>query len=489
MPPQYGLYAALVPIVLYALLGTSPHLAIGPVAISAILILAGVGQLAEPFTPEYIELVILAGLLIGVAQMILGLFKMGRFINLLSYPVITGFTSAASIIVISSQLKDILGLQIPRFEYLYETIMFTIKNIGETHLLTFGIALISFLGIFILKRVHRKIPGALVVVVLGILFSYFFDMAAKGVDIIGLVPSGLPSFDTPTLSSSNIFSLLPTVILVTIIGIVESIGIAKALENKNQSYEINTNQELLALGVSKIGGAFFAALPSSGSFSRSALLHENRAKTTVASIITVLFVMLALLFLTPYLFYLPKVILAVIIIYAVKNLFEYNLAKKLFQLHTFDFEIMMLTFLVTLLVSIEVGVGVGFLASFIALYAAKGSFFTALRKVLTQNFKDEIFCTNAQSDNCICEVHVKNNVYFGNVNYFKDAIKNKLLENDSIFEVTIQCDSHVDMDSSGIKGLIEMTRHFNDKEISYNIKCPNQKLQKRLRNVHIDFHP
>ena len=488
MPPEYGLYAALIPIVLYAFFGTSPHLAIGPVAISALLITAGVSQLAVPFSKEYIQLAILAGLLIGAVQLILGLLKMGKYINLLSYPVITGFTSAASIIVIVSQMKDVLSIDIPRFEYFHETAIHTINNIKETHLLTLGIAGGSLLLIFLLRRISKKIPAGLVAVTLGIAISYFLDLEARGVDIIGFVPPGLPSFGMPVISFDTIISLIPTVLMVSIIGIIESIGIAKAIQNKSKTYEVSTNQELIALGISKIGGSFFNALPSSGSFSRSALLYNTKAKTTIASLITVVFVILALLFLTPLLFYLPKVILAVIIIYAVKNLFEYQLAKRLLKVHTFDFIIMVITFFITLLVSIEIGVGVGFLASFIILFYSKSSILKGIGKTFSQNYKNEIFFERDANSNTSALLKIKDNLHFGNVHFFKKLVQNRLAKEQEITNINFQFDPDIDMDSSAIKSLNEVLKFLNSNKVEYSLSNFNQKLEKRLRGSNVDIH-
>ena len=390
MPPEYGLYTALVPCLLYTIFGTSPHLAIGPVAVSALLIMAGVSQLAEPFSQNYIELVILSGLLIGLLQLLLGIFRLGTLVNLLSYPVITGFTSAASIIVIVNQFKDIFGLDIPRSDFLFDTVTHIIQNASLVHTSTLLISLATFVLISILKRISKKIPYGLIVVAFGIGLSYFLDFDKLGIAIIGHVPSGLPTYTTPLLNLDAIISLIPTVILVTIIGIIEAVGIAKAISNKHDYYSIDTNQELRALGISKIGGSFFNAIPSSGSFSRSALLNESGARSSVASLITVIFVILALLFLTPLLFFLPKAILAVIIVFAVKNLFEYTLAKMFLKTNKLDFSVMLITFIVTLLVSIKVGVFTGFVCSIIVVLISGKNRLRSLKRLFLFRESDGI---------------------------------------------------------------------------------------------------
>ena len=162
MPPIYGLYGGLIPLIIYALFGTSRQLSIGPVAISALLVLAGVSQIAEPGTAQYIELTIITGLLIGILQMILGVFKLGFLVNFISHPVLAGFTSAAAVIIFISQLRDVLGFSIPRFEHAYETLIYALKNIGDTNLLSLAICLGAILLMSLLRRIHKSIPFALI---------------------------------------------------------------------------------------------------------------------------------------------------------------------------------------------------------------------------------------------------------------------------------------------------------------------------------------
>jgi len=424
MPPEYGLYAALVPCVVYSLFGTTPHLAIGPVAVSALLVFAGVSKLAEPFSNEYVQLVLLLGFMVGIIQFLLGVFKMGNVIKLLSYPVITGFTSAASIIVIINQLKDVTGISNPNQGSLIDTVQYFIQNLSAIHPWTFALAIITFVLIYILKKWLPRLPYGLIVVALGILLSYFFDFNNKGVAIIGDVPSGLPGFLPPIFDFNTIVDLIPVAILVALIGIVECLGIALAIEAKNEGqYNVRPNQELRALGLSKIIGSFFKALPSSGSFSRSALLNENKSKTTVSSLFSVLFVILALLFITPLLYYLPKVILAVIIIYAVKNLFEYKLAKKLWKNYKSDFLVMASTFIFTILIDIEVGILIGFLCSIAVLLWRSKSRFSTLKSVLSFDYKNGMEIDITETDT---KVIFDRRLNFANAERCIDCIKDSL---------------------------------------------------------------
>ena len=477
MPPEYGLYTALIPCILYAFFGTSPHLAIGPVAVSALLILAGISQLAEPFSDSYISLVILAGLLIGILQFLMGVFRLGALVNLLSYPVITGFTSAASIIVIVNQFKDIFGIHIPKSDFLFDTLIHVGNNLASIQIPTLLVGLSSFLLIIILKKSSKRIPYGLIVVSLGVTLSYFFNFEKLGVAVIGTVPSGLPTFKIPNLNIAAISSLLSTVFLVTIIGIIEAVGIAKAIGTKHDYYFIDTNQELRALGISKIGGSFLNSIPSSGSFSRSALMNESGARTSVASLITVIFVVLALLYLTPLLFFLPKVILAVIIVFAVKNLFEYALAKSFYKTNRLDFLVMLVTFIVTLFVSIKTGVFIGFIVSVIVvLISSKNKFRSIKRLFLFREFEGiEI---KESSDKII--VTAKGQINFGNADYIRNQLKEKIETEEKYNTISIDLSETDDIDSSGLKALKLINKYANSANIELKLNDYTPKVKNRL---------
>ncbi len=485
MPPQYGLYTALVPCVLYAIFGTSPHLAIGPVAVSALLVMAGVSVLAEPFSESYIALVILSGLLIGILQLILGILRLGSLVNLLSYPVITGFTSAASIIVIVNQLKDVFRLTIPRSDFLFDTLIHIGQNLGLIHLPTLLIGIITFITIYTFKKINKKIPSGLIVVVVGIALSYFLNFEKHGIDIIAHVPSGLPSFALPDINIESVILLIPTVLLVTLIGIIESVGIAKAIESKHDYYNIDTNQELRALGISKIGGSFFQSIPSSGSFSRSALLNESRGRSTIASIISVIFVVIALIFLTPLLYFLPKVILAVIIIFAVKNLFEYALAKSFYKTNRLDLAVMLITFVFTLLINIESGIFLGFIASLIVvLYCAKHRLQSLIRILLMKESDNIDLELKDQNLN----IQITDQLNFGNAPYLKKVAAKKIDESSNLSKLIFDFEKTVDIDSTGLKTISHLISYAKTKGIDTEFVNNRNKVENRLNRSGLLFN-
>ncbi len=469
LPPIYGLYGGLVPLLIFAIFGTSRHLSIGPVAVSALLVLAGVSNLAEIGTPVYIELVILAGLLIGIFQILLGVLRLGFLVNFISHPVITGFTSAAAVIIIFSQLKDVLGIHIPRFENFYENIIYAFEHSSEINTYTVFICFASIVLMIALKKIHKSIPNALIVVVLGTALSYFLRLDELGVSVVGKVPEGLPDFIMPNFEKEKILLLLPIVFTVTLIGIVESLGIAKLMDSKHSYYRIRTNQELVALGASKFVGAFFEALPTSGSFTRSAIANESNARTHVSSMVSFLLVLLTLLFFTSWFHYLPKAVLAAIILMAVKSLFDVKEAKHLWKVHKRDFWMMLTTFICTLIFGIEIGVLTGVVLSILmVLYRSSKPHMVELGNIPgTNNYRniDRFEIEDKNIEELILRFDDK--LYFGNASFFKDKIIGLIeFKKFEVRHLFLDAKCIHEVDSSGLHALEDVIIYLKEKNVN-----------------------
>jgi SulP family sulfate permease len=472
MPPIYGLYGGVIPLLLYAVLGTSRQMSIGPVAVSALLVLAGVSQIAEPMTPEYISLVLLTGLLIGLVQMLLGLFRLGFLVNFISHPVIVGFTSAAAIIIAISQLKDFLGINIPRFSHSYETAKYAFQHLAEANWITMVMCVSSIVIMLFLRKISRSIPGPLIVVIGATLLVYFFGENRIGVEIVKEVPSGLPMFQIPELDFEKIKILIPTVFTVTIIGIVESIGIAKVIQSKHGDYKIRPNQELLALGIAKIGGSFFQAIPTSGSFTRSAVNNEAGARSGFASIFTATLIGLTLVFLTPLFYFLPKAVLAAIILLSVKSLFDWQEAKHLWHTHRSDFYMMLTTFIVTLALGIEEGVMAGVVLSIcMVLYRSSKPHIAILGKLPGSiNYRNIDRFESAKEPVDILVFRFDDQLYFGNASYFQETTQELINEREVAPKmVLLDASSIHGMDSTGLHTLEEMQHYLDNKNITFYI--------------------
>jgi len=473
LPPIYGLYGGLIPLFIYAFFGTSRQLSIGPVAVSSIVLAEGISRLGvEPLSSEFIAYAIAAGLFIGLLQMIFGLLKMGFLVNFLSQPVIAGFTTAAAFIILASQLSDFLGFSIPREFNLFEKIAYAAKNIGEANWISVIMCTSAMAIMLILKKINRAIPGALVVVILGTLLAYFLDLPAYDLAIVGTIPEGLPIFQVPDISTETLRTIFPTVLTVTIIGIIESIGIAKSIEAKHQNYTIRPNQELFAIGVSKIGGAFFQAMPTSASFTRSAINNESGARTTVASLITFAIILLTLLFLTPIFYYLPKAILAAIILLAIRSLIEYEKAIYLWKQHRREFFLMLATFITTLTFGIEEGVIAGVILSIVnVLHRSSTPHIAILGIVPGKTYYRNIdrFDTIKQESNALI-VRFDNQLFFANASFFKDRVKDLVNEEPrSLKAFILDAKSMHHMDSTGMSVLRDIHQFLKKRDIEFFI--------------------
>jgi len=474
LPPQFGLYAGLVPLVVYALFASTPYLHIGPVALTSLLIISGISQINGVVigSPVYIELVLLTGLLVGILQFLLGVFKLGITANFLSRPVIAGFTSAAAIIITVSQLKDIMGVGLGQYKYLYQRLIALYHNIpdGNVNAVLLGVG--SLGTIIVLKRINRKIPSALIVLIIGSMVTWLFDLHEQGLKTIGQVDVGLPAFRIYTFDLDTIKSVLPTVITLTIFGVVECLTISKAIASKDPTVRTKPNQEFIGIGLSKIFGAFFQAMPTSGSFSRSAISYDMRSKSSVVTIISALAVALVLLFLSPVLFYIPFAVLAAIIITSVFNLFEYNEATFLWHNHRKDFWNMAITFLVTLLIGIEQGVLVGVILSIVKVLMKSAEPHIAILGQLpgTIIYKNVNRFDDAVVPKDVMIVRFDDELYFANAAFFVERFKSFVEPNPTGLKLVVLDASGMNgMDSAGIRAFEEILTFYYARDIEFNV--------------------
>jgi len=429
LPPVFGLYASLIPQVIYAIMGTSRQLAVGPVAMDSLLVASGLGALALSGIDEYIVMAIFLALFMGVIQLGLGLLRMGFLVNFLSKPVISGFTSAAAIIIALSQLKHLLGTSIQSSNQIHILLRNALSTITDTNMITFGIGIFAIVLIKSIKKFSSRIPAALVVVVLGVLGIYIFGLNDLGVKIVGEVPSGLPSFEVPTIAYSRISELLPIALTLALIAFMEAISVAKAIEEKHSDYKIDSNQELIALGTSNIFGSLFQSYPTTGGFSRTAVNDQAGAKTGVAPMISALVVGLTLLFLTPLFYYLPNAVLAAIIMVAVFGLIDFKYPVELFKNRRDEFFLLIATFLITLIVGIKEGILLGVLISLLLLvYRTSRPHIAVLGRIRNTDYFKNVarFPEDTETFNEFLIIRFDAQLFFGNREYFKKELQNQL---------------------------------------------------------------
>jgi SulP family sulfate permease len=434
LPPIYGLYAALTPQIVYAFLGTSRQLAVGPVAMDSLLVAAGLSALAIVEPSQYIQMAILLALLMGAIQLLLGLFRMGFIVSFLSKPVISGFTSAAAIIIGFSQLKHLLGIQLSQSNQLHIVIESILQSNVPVHFATLIIGVLSAVLILVIKNWNRKIPSALIAVVFGISWVYFNGLDKQGVAVVGLIPQGLPSFQTPVFEIDTIKQLFPTALTLALVAFMEAISVAKAIEEKHKEYTVDPNQELIALGSSNIVGSFFQSYPATGGFSRTAVNDQAGAKTGMAALITALMVGLTLMFFTHWFYYLPKAVLASIIIVAVVNLIDLKFAIRLYKKRKDEFAILVVTFLATLFLGITEGIVLGIVISLLLLvYRASKPHHAFLGRIGTTNYFKNInrFPDEVVQRNDLVILRFDAQLFFGNIQYFKELVSKAIEEKEN----------------------------------------------------------
>jgi len=472
LPPIYGLYAALIPLVVYALLGTSRQLAVGPVAMVSLLTAAGVGALAEIGTERYIELAILLALLAGIMQVLMGLFRLGFLVNFLSQPVLAGFTSAAALIIGLSQLKHLLGLDLARSSYVHEVLISLEQNIAGVHIYTLLLGLGGIAILLIVKRFTPQIPGPLVLVVVSTLVVWGADMEQLGVSIVGIVPSGLPAFTLPTWDLGDLKDLAPMALTICLVSFVESIAIAKTLQAKHRNYEVDSNQELFALGFAKIAGAFFLAFPNTGGFSRSAVNDQAGARTGLAGLITALLLAISLLFLTPLFYFLPKAVLASIIMVSVFKLIDFKGAKQLWKAKREDFFMMLATFLATLVLGIQIGILIGVALSLaLMIYHSAYPHIAVLGRIPgTYHFRNIKRFPEAIQQEEVLVMRFDAQLYFANAGYFREKVK-ELAANkgESLELIVFNFESVHNIDTTALSVLKQLVEDFRKQgvEISF----------------------
>lgn len=472
MPPVYGLYAAIVPLFLYALLGSSRQLAVGPVAMVSLLVIAGVGELASPGSSRFISLALLTALGVGLFQLLMGIFRMGFLVNFLSHPVLSGFTSAAAIIIGVSQIPNLTGIDLNGARGMGMIVVETINHINDTDLVTFIIGTGAISGIIMMKKWSRRIPSALIAVATGILVTFLFSLHESGVAIVGEIPEGLPSFGTEFLSLADLRLLLPVILVISLVSYMESIAIAKAVAKK-EGYRIDPNQELVALGSANIGGAFFQSFPATGGFSRTAVNAQSGANSTVASIISAAIVGLTVLFFTPLFYYLPKAILAAIIVVAVAGLFNFREMVYLWKSDRKDFSMLAVTFLATLVLGIEEGIGIGVLLSLIlVIYSSTTPHSAELGRLgTTDKFRNVDRYKQAIVESDMLIFRFDASLYFANADHFTTRIEGLLEKrNTDILSSFILDASAINyIDSTGIHALERIHELLKERDITFMI--------------------
>jgi len=473
LPPVHGLYASLFPVLTYALLGTSRKIAVGPVAMDSLLVAVGLGTLVITGVENYIKMVVVLAFMVGAIQFLLGVLRMGFLVNFLSKPVISGFTSAAAIIIVFSQMKHLLGISVVGSNRIYETIINIFYKLGEINYVDFGIGLVGIALLLGFKKWSKNIPGILIIVVLGILTVYSFQLESFGIKLVGNVPRGLPSFIMPSLNIDDIEQLAPIAIALALVGYLEAISIGKAIEDKTGEDTIKANQELIALGSANIVGSFFQGYPVTASFSRTAISFDAGTKTNLSAIFSVILVVLTLLFLTPLFQYLPNAILASIIMVSVVKLIDIKYFKYLWQNRKDEFIVMLVTFLITLFTGITQGILIGVLCSLLLMvYRTSKPHFVEIGNIGNSDYYKNVirFADEVVVRNDLLIVRFDSQLYFGNSAYFKkQLLKHIKAKGPELKGIILNAESINYIDATAADMLTKLIHDIREHELQFYI--------------------
>ncbi|MCR6106008.1 solute carrier family 26 protein [Salipaludibacillus agaradhaerens] len=469
LPPVIGLYASTVPLIIYALFGTSRQLAVGPVAMVSLLVLTGVSTITDPGTSDYISLVLLLTLMIGVIQLLMGLFKLGFLVNFMSHAVISGFTSAAAIIIGLSQLKHLIGVSLEADKNVFLIMIETVNRLSEINPITLGIGLISIGLLLTLKKIVKRVPAPLIIVLLSTLTVYYFEWHQSGVSIVGNVPSGLPSLSLPVINVKALIQLLPIALTIAFVGFMESIAMAKAIAAK-EKYKVMPNKELRGLGLANIGSSFFSGFPVTGGFSRSAVNYQSGARTPLATIITAIFIILTLIFFTEWFYYLPNAVLAAIIMVAVYSLIDFREVKQLLKINKVDGSVWLVTFLTTLIFGIVEGILIGIIYSLLifvwrSAYPHVAELGYLQKEHVYRNIKRYPEVTTEQD---ILIFRFDSSLFFANISFYEEKLGKRLVDKSETKWVILDFSGVNSIDAVALHALEDMIEaQSHDHEVTF----------------------
>lgn len=495
LPPQAGLYASILPPVIYAVFGTSRTLAVGPVSIAAIMVAQALAQLPAGVDPLSAALAL--ALLVGAMLIVLGTLRMGLLANFLSHPVLSGFTSAAAVVIIAAQLPSLLGVTMPRaWRPADVPASVTALNPYALALGAAAIALLWFAASPLERTLRRFGVGAksaviatktapLIVVLASTVAVAALDLdMAHGVAVVGVLPAGLPEFSFPLPGWELLRTLLPAAALIAIVNYVESVSIAKTLANRRRQ-TIDPNQELLALGAANLSAAISGGMPVAGGFSRTMVNFNAGARTQAAAVITALLVAMVALLFTPLLAHVPKAALAAIIILAVSRLIDLRTALHAWRYDRVDGAVLVTTALGVLLLGIESGLVAGLVLSLLAyVWRASRPHFAVLGRVPgSEHFRNVLRYTNLETWPHILLLRVDEHLSFANTAFLEQVMMQQVAEKGRLKHLVLVCGGINGVDFSALEMLVKLTSSLRDAGITLHLAEVKGPVMDRLRGT------
>lgn len=499
LPAHMGLYASVLPLVVYSLFGTSTALAVGPVAVISLMTAAAVGKIAAHGTPEYVTAAVALAFLSGLVLLAMAVFRLGFLANLLSHPVISGFISASGIIIAAAQLKHVLGINADG-ENLLDILRSLLADVAQTSFLTLAIGVSAIallfwarhsLKPFLLARnwsprqadIATKV-APVAAVALTTIVTWLLGSHAAGVKVVGQVPQGLPPLTLPSLDPSLWTQLLGSAILISVIGFVESVSVAQTLAAKRRQ-RISPNQELIGLGAANVAASISGGFPVTGGFARSVVNFDAGASTPAAGAYTAVGILLAALLLTPFLYYLPQATLAATIIVAVLSLVDLGAPKRIWSYSRSDFRAMAATILVTLFLGVERGIMAGVALSIVLhLWRTSRPHCAIVGQVPgTEHFRN-VNRHRVVTSETVITLRVDESLYFANARFLEDRVADLVASSPRIKHVVLMCPAVNHIDASALESLEGINRNLKQGGVTFHLSEVKGPIMDRLKRSH-----
>ncbi len=464
LPPQYGLYTAMVTPIIAALFGSSYHLVSGPTTAISIVIFSTISNHAVPGTPEFISLALTLTFLAGVYQFAFGIGRLGSLVNFVSHTVVIGFTAGAAILIATSQIKHITGIAIPKGESFLHTWVDIYQHIELINPYLMTIALVTLVTALVIKKYFPKIPNLLIGMIVGAVLAMYFKQSTDTIKLVGEIPSQLPPISTPNFSWEIIKDLAPEGFAVALLGLIEAVSISRAVANKSNQ-RIDANQEFIGQGLSNMVGSFFSSYAGSGSFTRSGINYEAGAKTPMSAIFAAIILMCIVLLIAPLTAYLPVAAMGGVILLVAYNLVDFHHIKQVLLMSKSETAILLTTFFATLFLELEFAIYLGVILSLVFFLAKTSTphiptlsvdLATEHRKLVNIDKKPLKQCPKIKI------IRIDMSIYFGSINFIQNRIA-RIVDNERINHILIVSSGINFIDLAGAEALVIENRRMHKK--------------------------
>ncbi len=482
MPPEYGLYAGMIPAIIAALFGSSWHLVSGPTTAASIVLYASLSGFAPPGTPEYVSLALTLAFMVGALQLIMGLFRLGAVVNFISHSVVIGFTAGAGILIIANQIKNFFGLPIPQGANFHHIVAYAIDHYADASIPVTAVSVVTLLSGIVARKAWPRIPYMIVAICVGSAVAFAFTAGlGAAIPSVGALPASLPPLSSPNFSMQAMRDLAPTALAVTLFALTEAISISRALAVRSGQH-ISSNQEFIGQGLSNIAGSFFSAYVATGSFNRSGVNYDSGAKTPLAAIIAGALLIPVVLLVAPYAVYLPNAAMGGILFLVAWGLIDFKHIAQIMRASKAETAVLVVTFVATLFLSLELAIFAGVMLS-LALYLTRTSHPTILTRVPNPLDPNRKLTTNPRLPECpqVKILEVDGELFFGAINYFQETLRT--------YERMAPDQKHLVIDMSGVnfidvagaEALVQEARRQRDKDGGLYLLHAKEAVLSRLR--------